>query len=437
MQIKRLIGIILLSSVFTGLFTGCYDGREVDDLTYAIAIGFDKGNVNPLKLTLQYAIPLAIGSGGGGGGGGGESGGGPKSLGQVTIEAPTIYSGLNMLNNFIGKQINMSHAKLTVFSEEIAKSGMMHQYLHAMVRGREFRPNMYVAVSKGSAEEYITSIKPMQEADPAKYYELKFATYAYTGLTSNTQLSNFYNQQEASDIQSAATLVGVGMYEASKDIDAARSTADEKGRKKPFMGDYLAGEIPKSGDIKGETLGLALFDGEKMTGELDGQETIMYLMASGKFDHAYMTFPDPENKNTYIVLNVRQSRKPQYKIDYSGGKPHISLNVKMEADFLSIQSGIGYEEGSKLIEFEDSAEKFLNSEIVRLLNRTTKELHCDAVGFGRYAKQKFLTWKDWMGFNWLAKYRDSTFDVGVDLKIRRTGLMIRSIPSLSSSGEEQ
>jgi spore germination protein KC len=437
MRLRRKLGILLSFFVFAGLFSGCYDRREVDDLSYVIAIGFDKGTVNPLRMTIQYAIPLAIGGGGGGDGGGSGGGGESKSTGLVTVEAPTLYSGLNMLNNFIGKQLYLSHAKVAVFSEELARNGDMHDYLHAMVRGREFRPNMNIVVSRGSAENYITSIKPVQEADPAKYYELKFSTYTYTGFTANTELSSFYNFQESTSKQPVATLVGVGNYEASKDIDPAKSTAAEKGRDKPLMGDYRAGEIPKAGDIKGETLGLAVFDGSKMTGELDGQESTMFLMATGQFDHAFLTFPDPGSKDSHVVVNLKQSRMPKYKIEFVDGKPQISLSIKLEGDFLSIQSGINYEEGPKLIEFEDSSEQFIKNEILRLLNRTAKELHSDIFGFGRFEKANFLTWNEWKDFDWLKKYRDASFNVEVDLKIRRTGLMIRSMPAVSSDGEEE
>ncbi len=436
MRFSRTLGIILLFFIFAGLFSGCYDRREVDDLSYVIAVGFDKGTVNPLRMTIQYAIPLAIGGSGGGGGGGGGGEGGSKSTSLVTVEAPTLYSGLNMLNNFIGKQLYMSHAKVAVFSEELARDGDMHDYLRAMVRGREFRPNLYIAVARGSAEDYISSIKPVQEADPAKYYELKYSTYTYTGFSADTELSNFYNAQESSSMQAVATLVGVGKYESSKDIDPTKSTAAAKGRDKPLMGDYKAGEIPKTGDIKGETLGLAVFDGTKMTGELDGQEATMFLMATGKFQQSFLTFPDPESKDSYVVVNLKQSRMPRYKVEFVNGKPLISLAVKLEGDFLSIQSGINYEEGSKLVEFESSSEQFIKNEIVRFLNRTAKELHSDIAGFGRFEKKEFLTWDEWKNFNWLGKYKDASFNVEVDLKIRRTGLMIRSLPSQASGGEE-
>ena len=43
-----------------------------------------------------------------------------------------------MINNYLTKQINVSHAKLLVISEDLAKEGI-GQYIHALIRGREFR----------------------------------------------------------------------------------------------------------------------------------------------------------------------------------------------------------------------------------------------------------------------------------------------------------
>jgi spore germination protein KC len=424
---KKVLCTVLLIATFCGILSGCYDKKEIDDLTFVVAMGIDKGKVNAIKMTVQYAIPAAMGGMGGGGGGGDTS----KSIGLATVEAPSIYSGLNMINNFIGKQISMSHAIVAVFSEEIAKSGKLHGYLLAMARGREFRPNMYIAVSRSSAEDYLKSIKPIQEVNPAKYYELKFATYKYTGFTANTQFGRFFDYQESTAIQPVATLVGVGTYESSKDIDAAKSTYIEKGRKKPLMGDYKAGDVPKTGDIKGETMGLAVFEGPKMAGELDGQEATMYLIASGQYKSSYVTFQDPHEEDSYVILNLKQSRVPKYNIDLSNGKPNISLKLKLEADFLSIQSGINYEDDGLRKEFEQSASLFMKNEITRLLNRTAKEFHSDICGFGRFAKGKFLTWNQWISYDWLKKYKDATFNVDVDLKIRRPGLLIRSQPSAS------
>lgn len=198
-------GLILII-LFCGTLTGCYDRKEIDDMAYVTAIGLDKGKTNFVKMTLQIAVPKAIGGGGDEGGGGGDG-----STTITTVETPTLYSGLNMINNYISKRINMSHAKVVVFSEEMAREGI-HEYIHAMIRGREFRGSMYVVVARGSAEEYIRSVTPILEVNPTKYYEMNFQAYKYTGFTANAQLINFYLQEECSCSQAVAVLAGVSRY---------------------------------------------------------------------------------------------------------------------------------------------------------------------------------------------------------------------------------
>lgn len=426
---KNLIMAIFIISI-SSLFSGCFDRREIDDLTYVIGIGFDKGDVEPLRLTVQYAIPTAM-SGGGGGDTGGDDKAGAKSLGMVTVETSTIYSGLNMVNNFVGKQLNMSHAKVAVFSEALAKSDGVEAYIHAMTRGREFRPNMVIAVAKGLAEDYLKTIKPKQEINPAKYYELKFSNYKFTGFYSNTALYHFYNKTESYGASAVAAIVGVNDNKNSKEIEAEK-TSITSGMSSPMMGDYKAGELPRAGDIKGETLGLAVFDGTKMVGELNGTEATSYLIASGEYKNSYMTFDDPQMMGKFISTNISQSRIPEYKINLDNGKPVIDVNIKLEGDFLSIQSGINYENDPQRTQFETSAEKYFEKEISKFLDKTSQELGCDICSFGKFAKKKFLTNDEWVGFQWLKKYKETKFNVDVDLKIRRPGLMIRSLPPIVS-----
>ena len=119
----KTIGIFILALFAATLLAGCYDSREIDDMAYVVSLGLDKGKTNALRLTIQIAIPVATGAGGGGEGGGGGGEGSDSSF-ITTIETPSLYSGLNMANNYISKQLNMSHAKVIVISEEIAREGV-------------------------------------------------------------------------------------------------------------------------------------------------------------------------------------------------------------------------------------------------------------------------------------------------------------------------
>lgn len=432
-MVKKLC-ISIIICFFCSLFAGCYDKYEVDDLAYVIAIGIDKGTTNILRLTLQLAKPTAIGGGGGGGGGGGVSEGGKEAMTFLTVETPSIVSGLNMANNVIGKKISLSHAKTLVFSKELARDGI-GSYINSLPRNREIRPNIMVVVSRNSAEDYIKAIEPTLVINPAKFYELSYDAFKFTGFTARTDFHRFYSQAKSTCQSPVAVLAGVSRFESSKEFDLKGSTFADKGRPYPLEGDFKAGEMPKTGDVKAEVMGLAVFDGSKMIGELDGEETLYHLMLDGEYNHSFITIPDPLKKEDMVILDVKQSRYPVKRVDISGGKPKIYAKIMLEADIQAIESGIEYERPENIRILEKSYEDFIREGISRYLKRTTGEFKADINGFGKIAKIKFLTWDEWEKFNWLNKYKDSTFDVDVDLKIRRTGLMIKTVPIKSSEGK--
>ena len=106
---KRLIALVLLSSFF---LSGCYDYIEPNDLAYVVAVGIDKGtNENLFNYTLQFARPTQIS-----GGSSEEGGSGEKTIGTVKVEAPSIYSAVNVANHVISKTFTLSHTKIIVIS---------------------------------------------------------------------------------------------------------------------------------------------------------------------------------------------------------------------------------------------------------------------------------------------------------------------------------
>ncbi|MDT8716898.1 Ger(x)C family spore germination protein [Clostridium sp. 19966] len=430
---RKIISVLLIFTVSCGLFSGCYDKREIDDQTYVIAIGMDKGTVQPLKLTLQYAMTQSVG--GGSSGGGSSSGGGNKVLSSVTIDTETFNSGITAANGFIGKRINMSHAIVLVISKELAKEGIS-KYIYGLSRERHYRPSMFVAVARGSAEGYLNSINPLQEVDPSKYYQLLFNAYKFTGYTANTQFFNFYTHMTALDMQAVAVLAGVSRYQNSDEFKSKYSTYKKKNKIHPSEGDFKAGDIPENNAEKGEIMGLAMFNGDKMIGELDGDETESYLMVTGEFHQSYVSVPDPKFPQESVLLRIEKRKKPKYKTKFINGKSEISIDIKLEGDFVSIQSGYNYENSKNFSIIENAASELISKRINETLNKTAKDYNCDIFGFGKSVKKIFLTNKKWEEFKWLDKYKASSFTVNVDLKLRRTGLIIRTSPTPIAEGGE-
>jgi len=427
MKKYKIFAVIFMILMQTAVFTGCFDKRELDDMAYPVALGFDKGETNELRMTLQMAVPTNISGGESGGGGEGE-----KSAIVITVDTPSIYSGLSMFNTFISKQINMSHIKAIVFSKEIAQEGIS-KYLHAMIRNREFRPDASIIVSRESAEEFINAVKPKLETNPAKYYELLLEGYRYTGFTTNTELISFYKKSESDSIQPIAVLAGVGKYKSSDEFDLSKSTYLERSRNKPLEGDFKGGDLPKVGGLDIETMGLAIFDGGKMVGELDGEETTYHLMVEGKFNSMYFTMPDPLVEGHFIVLHVRRSRLTQKDVEMIGDKPKLITKVFLEADILSIQSGYNYESEENIEILQSATEDYIREGIEKYLEKTVKEFKTDSNGFGNKMKSRFLTWQQWEEFDWPSKFKESTYEVEVDVKIRRPGLIVRTVHEARSN----
>lgn len=82
---------------------------------------------------------------------------------MITVDTPSIYSGLNMVNNVISKEINMSHAKVIVISRKLAEKGIS-KYIQAMMRGREFRPDMFIVVTDDPPDVYLREVSSVLKA---------------------------------------------------------------------------------------------------------------------------------------------------------------------------------------------------------------------------------------------------------------------------------
>lgn len=421
----KLLVIFLMLAIICPVMTSCFDAKEVDDMGFVIALGLDKGKTNALRMTLQIAKPMA----GDNGGGGGKDDGLPYA--QFSVEAPSIYSGLNMINTSASKQISLTHIKVVVFSSELAREGL-GPYLHAMVRGREFRLNMPIVVARNSAEEYLESVDPKLVVNATKYYELVYQSYKYTGLIPKVEFHDFYLSSESLCKNPVAILGNTAKFQSVDEFDLKDSTYLEHGRSSPFEGDFYAGDIPALGGSRSENIGLAVFDGDRMVGELDGTNTTFHLLCTGDFVHSYWNVPDPLSEGHYVLLDIKQSRKPRHHVEIVEGKPVIHLTFNLEGDLLSVQSTIDYEAGDNSMILESAVESYIIDQLLQYLDKTVNEIQSDICGFGTHARGLFTTWAEWEAYQWKSKYKDATFTVDVNFKVRRPGLILRSKSSVTS-----
>ena len=241
--VRGIAGIIIVLLIFS--LSGCYSVQSIDDLTYVIALGIDKGKNNTLALTVQFTFPTSS-----------ESASGEAAPTIVnTVECASINSGITLLNSYTSKEINLSHCKIIVFSEELAVSGIGEE-IFTLSNQVEIRPDSNIIISKSTAKEYIENSKPELENLVAKYYELNLFSQEYVGFTENISISNFFNKLNTTSIEPTAIL-GNGN---KLNLPSSDNSKDEL--------DIVAGELPITEyKRESENLGIAVFKDDKKGNE--------------------------------------------------------------------------------------------------------------------------------------------------------------------------
>ena len=106
---------LILIVIFANGFSASYTARKIDNLAYVLALGVDVGEKARLKVSAQFTKSASVSPG---------SGTSAEDLDNIVLvsgEADSIFSAINLLNSYIGKEINLSHCSLIIFSEEFAK----------------------------------------------------------------------------------------------------------------------------------------------------------------------------------------------------------------------------------------------------------------------------------------------------------------------------
>ncbi|QSQ08121.1 Spore germination protein B3 [Koleobacter methoxysyntrophicus] len=420
--------------VISASLTGCYDSREIEELAYVMTIGIDKGVTDKLRLTVQFSTmsgPTAAaggGMGGGGGNGGSQDGGEQDGYTAITMDVPSFFTGIDMINTIVPRKLNFMHTKALVFSEEMAREGI-GDYIAPIVRYREIRRTIHVIVCKGSAADFIKENKPFIGTTLSKTMEIMMEGPYDTGFFPHVTLYDIYNNMKSTYRQPVAILGTVNDFKSFKEEGPPWGSGFKTG------GDYYAGELPRKGGNKLELFGCAVFNGDKMVGELSGHETRIMMIGRGEFTKGTFTIKDPKKPDLIVPIEVYQEIKPKIKIRFEKDKPVIHLRVFLEGEILAVQSRINYETVGLKPLLEKSLERHIKSELDRLIQKG-KDMNIDLLEFGRTAVSHFDTIQEWERFNWLRQFEKAEIYTDVEFALRRTGGLIKSSPIMTREGKK-
>lgn len=397
MKIKYVFIILILLFSLVCL-SGCYDSRGIETLAYVVALGIDKGENNTIRLTLQFAVPKESDSS--------SSSSQSSNSTIIDVDCSTIESGISLINSYISKKINLSNCKALVISETLAYEGVS-DYLYALVNNVELRSDCYIIVSRCDAYDFLSNSTPTLESVPARYYELIVNSSEYTGFTETIHLSDFYKNILSTTAQPIAILGGVNTKQTQKSA-ANASTAD---------GGYKADETPIETKTSTENMGLAVFAGDKLVGELDNIETLCHLIVSNKLENATITIQNPYDYNTNISLYIGLAKGTKRNVKIINDYPYITCDISVNGYVLGLEDTLDLSNEETLKTLNDAVSSYLEYCINNYLYKTSKNLHSDIDNFGIHVLHNYLTTKEWAASDWLNNYQNAFFDVNVESNV--------------------
>ena len=364
---KKILTVVFASAVI--LMTASCNGVEPNDLSYIVALGIDDGENGKYNITIQYANPAQIS-------GGEEINIDESGVQNVTVEASDIYEAVATADLQDSKKLFLSHTKVVIFSRSVAEEGLENMS-EMFINSEELRPDVYLAVSE-NAREYLESMNPENEANPAKYYKMFFDKDKLTGLPHGT-LKVFFDGIETGEYDTVLPVVS-----------------------------------PDSGDAKS-----AVFNGGKMVGELERDETELYKFLDRDFAGGFVTLQNEDTLQKPVTIKIAQKKQPRYTIDTKNKSIHVGLTLNG-----SIYSAPpDYEPDESAEEFEQKCEEHIKKESETLMNKVTREYKSDIFHLDEHAKKNFWTYGDFEQFKNSVDYSEYAVTVDVKFNIKKTGMV--------------
>ena len=396
-KIIRNIFIIATILVLTIGFTPSYTSLSIDNLAYVIALGIDVGENKKFKITFQFTTGIPNP----------ETGSTEKGPSIVnSVEANSIDSAINLMDAYMARELNLSHCRLFIFSEEVAANGISNE-IYTLANDTEIRPSANVIVCKNTAKDYISSSEPILENLITKYYEIFPNSSKYTGYIYNVSLGDFFNQLISDTSEPFAILGGVN----------DNSTVSSISSKSSDVSDIKATNDSISAQRGSENLGTAVFKGDKLVGELTALETMCLSIIRGKVDSFLITIKDPKNEQETIDLMLSAQKNPKIKVDIVNNTPYVSIDLKFTGRIYSMKENLRYLDSSILDSLTETASNYMKNILTQYLYKTSVDFKSDINGIGKYCLQNFLTIQEFEAFDWNNNYTNSAFKVSVDAQI--------------------
>jgi spore germination protein len=382
----------LLSVLLLLFLAGCWDQRDIEELSFKVGEALDMGEPTQLEqefekedgkykkrnlvtFTLQNVVPQATGKGQQ------EIGGGQqKAYENISVTGDSIYQLLKETALLDEHLPHGSHLKVVIIGEELARNLNLSNLINEYFRSLDVRESVNLFVAKGRAKDTLET-KKAGEIPSFRLIELVENRLITTRILPPVTLTKLLAQ-----------LAGDSSF-------------------------LLQTVVAKEGEVK--LVGAAVINGKtkKLLGYLDEEdlEGIIWIAGEGKGGVVKSFYKDTDQLVVYKIDSMKSKIKA-----YVNEEDTISFDVKIQSEGTLIEDWVG--PGNAFDnEFLKEAEKAIKKEVERLvrnvLEKMQDEYKVDVAGFGKRLRiQHPRVWED-IKEDWDKTFSDVAINYDIDITI--------------------
>jgi spore germination protein KC len=377
------------------VLSGCWNSREITDLSIASAVGFDKGENGEFKITVQIINASGIIA---------QRSDGRSAMFVFTTTGKTMFEAMRKLTQELPRKVYFSHIQVVVFGESLAKEGI-RDTIDFMSRDHEFRSDFFMLIARdNTAKEVISTLVPLNR-------------FSAIGIAQRLQVSE--KSWAPSVTVRLNELISNMVLEGKDPIITAIKIVPE-GAEPLKKKDILNPSLPSNLKVGG----IAAIKNDKLIGYFNEDESkgINYINNRVKNTVGSNYCPEKDGFWAPEIINSKSKVKTEVK----NGIPNVKITLKMEALVGEVDCNIDITKEETIKELEKIAEKkaidFMKDAV-----RKSKEYSTDVFGFGNMFHQNHPDYWRENKDKWNETFSDIDVSYKAECKLRRTGTITNSI----------
>ena len=338
--------ILILLVIF--LFTGCYNYRELNNLSITTAIGIDKEDDKYL-LTIQVVNTQKVGSDT-------NSTGEQSKFIAYETTGETLQEALRRIVLESPRRLYINHLQLIVIGEEVADEGIA-QIFDFFMRNPEIRKQSQMVLAKeGKAKDVLEVLTPLVTLSSKNIVDSMDATSKYLGISEDNtfeqQVKTYLNDKQ--DIIMTSVKV-IGNEETGENTESLKDV---------------------SPNTKLLIQGSGVFKKDKLVGFLTEDESVSANFINNKIKDTIINIECDTNKYVSIEL-----MKPSVEVNPVSNELKVKINVNGQGNIKEVDCNYDLNDEKVIAEIEKKTEEKIKNDLKNVLYKTINEYKTDIFGF--------------------------------------------------------